>query len=260
MSTVNSSLGIPMTQGQYAQQWTMDAEHISSCGHYNWMRDQIGEQSLVVEIGCGSGMSTLALAKKSKVLCVESNENLVDICKAYLVSNGVSVEVVEVGRLSEAKSQVVIIKHDLFDTSIDTEIAGLSPTAIVCWLIGAAPETIAKKLGKELVNFTGAEMPEYRADVHKRTYELGRKTLSSGGLVQIVDRIGIESWNEKTELRLSLSELHSELAGDEYFHTASGVFLRKAPQGFSRSQIQMLSQGQSSEVIPAIASIKSSLK
>lgn len=59
------ALGTPTTQEQYAQEWKVDAEHISSGGHHGWTTEQLGPQNLIVEIGYGSGASILALAKKT---------------------------------------------------------------------------------------------------------------------------------------------------------------------------------------------------
>ncbi|MGS0545527.1 methyltransferase domain-containing protein [Pseudomonas parakoreensis] len=155
MNKLINSLGTPMTQEQYAQEWKVDAEHISNDGHHAWMAEQLGPQDLVVEIGCGAGASTLALARKSRVICVESNSNLVELCKNNLLANEVSVQVVSLSELAQVTSQVAIVNGDVFDVAVEEYLKIVRPAAIVCWLIGAAPETIAKNIGKNLGDFTG---------------------------------------------------------------------------------------------------------
>lgn len=252
-----SALGTPMTQEQYAQEWKVDAEHISSDGHHFWMTEQLGPQNLVVEIGCGAGASTLALAKKSRVICIESNLTLVELCKNNLLANNVSVQIVTISELAEATCQVAIINCDIFDSSIEQYLKPMKPTAIVCWLIGAAPETIAKNIDKDLEDFTGAEMALYRKKVHKRAYELGTNILESKGVIHIVDRIGIRSWSEKDSARIAVVEMHSELANTDYLVDKNNAYLRRTPKGVSRSSISMMSLDRFDNAIEALSSIKS---
>ena len=257
MDKIFSALGTPMTQEQYAQEWKVDAEHISNSGHHVWMAEQLGPQDLVVEIGCGAGASTLALAKKSRVICIESNGALVELCKNNLLSNNVSVQVVKLSELAAVTSQVAIVGCDIFDTSIDQYLEGMKPTAIVCWLIGAAPETIAKNIDKKLEGFTGAEMASYRQKVHKRAYELGANILGAKGVVHIVDRVGIRSWSEKDSVRMAIVEMHSELASADYLVDKGNTYLRRTPRGVSRSSISMMSIDRFDNAIEALSSMKS---
>ncbi|MCE0917392.1 class I SAM-dependent methyltransferase [Pseudomonas sp. NMI760_13] len=257
MSKLFSALGTPMTQAQYAQEWKVDAEHISNDGHHFWMAEQLGPQNLVVEIGCGAGASTLALAKKSRVICIESNPTLVELCKDNLLANNVSVQVVSTPELTEATSQVVIVHCDIFDLSIEQYLKAMKPTAIACWLIGAAPETIAKNIDKELEDFTGAEMAFYRKKVHSRAYKLGANILEPKGVIHIVDRIGIRSWNEKDFVRMAVVEMHSELAGAGYLVDKNNSYLRRTPRGVSQSSISMVSADRFNDAIEALSSMKS---
>lgn len=257
MNKLSSALGTPMTQEQYAQEWKVDAEHISGDGHYSWMTEQLRSQNLVVEIGCGAGASTLAIAKKSRVICIESNLTLVELCKKNLLANNVSVQVVKITELAEANSQVVIVNCDIFDPSIESHLKTMRPDAIVCWLIGAAPETIAKNIYKKLEDFTGAEMAFYRAKVHKRAYELGSNILEPKGVIHIVERIHIKSWNEKDSARTAVVEIHNELASSNYLIDKNNTYLRRTPNGVRRSSISLMSVDRFDGGIEALSSIKS---
>ncbi|MDH1932988.1 methyltransferase domain-containing protein [Pseudomonas sp. GD03696] len=260
MSKLFSALGTPMTQVQYAQEWKVDGEHISNDGHHFWMAEQLGQQNLVVEIGCGAGASTLTLAKKSRVICIESNPTLVEFCKDNLLANNVSAQVLTISELTEATSQVVIVHCDIFDLSIEQHLKAMKPTAIVCWLIGAAPETIAKNINKDLEDFTGAEMAFYREKVHSRAYKLGANVLESKGVIHIVDRIGIRSWNDKDLVRAAVVEMHSELAGADYLVDKNNAYLRRTPKGVSQSSISMMSENRFNDAIEALSSMKSTRK
>lgn len=257
MSILFSALGTPMTQEQYAQEWKVDAEHISGDGHYSWMTEQLWSQNLVVEIGCGAGASTLAIAKKVESYVLSQYLTLVELCEENLLANNVSVQAVKISELAEAKSQVVIVNCDIFESSIESHLKTMRPEAIVCWLIGAAPEFIAKNIYKDLEDFTDVEMAFYRKKLHKRAYELGSNILDPKGVIHIVERIKIRSWNEKYSARTAVVEMHNELASADYLVSKSNAYLRRTLKGVSRSSISLVSVDRFNEAIEALSSIKS---
>lgn len=259
MNTSLDTLGTPMTQEEYAKGWKEDSKYMSIDGHYNWMMEQLGTQKLVIEIGCGAGVSTLALAKKSKVVCIESNANLVEISNSYLLSNNISSQIVECSELADSTAQVTIVNCDFFDKSLEKYLKSVEPTAIVCWLIGAAPETVAKNIttDKSIENFTVLEMRAYREKLHQRIYKLGVNLLKPQGMIHIVDRSMILSWNEKDASRMAVVEFHSELAGADYLIEKDNACLRRVPKKVARSSISMKSLYAPDKAINVLLSIKS---
>ena len=47
---------------EYTLQWDVSAEYFYSKGYYAWMIEQINSYNTIVEVGCGTGYSSLALA------------------------------------------------------------------------------------------------------------------------------------------------------------------------------------------------------
>lgn len=242
---MNPHFGIPMTAEQYAAQWQENSNFFSTNSHYDWMATYLEQSSTVIEIGCGSGGSTLALAKRAqKVVSVEVNATLANAAAAYLNGNAVPTEVVEIGALVAAlptsNYRVTILVSDVFNNQIDGALSTVGADAISCWLIGANPGLIATHLGKSLESFTGPEMPEYREKIHRRTYGLGLSLLKPGGIVHITDRMALNSWNDKDLARLTLVEDHIGLSSGKYQVSKERTFLKRIEKSFATSKIQYI--------------------
>jgi hypothetical protein len=58
----------------YAEQWSRDAAAFAAQGLYAWMTGHLAGFSLILEIGCGDGTSTLELVNQGhKVIAVDEN-------------------------------------------------------------------------------------------------------------------------------------------------------------------------------------------
>jgi hypothetical protein len=229
MNEKKSRFGVPMTADQYAEQWEINSKSFFQDGHYSWMAQQLGGGKIVVEIGSGSGNGTLALVNVgNSVLVVEPNEMLAQMTFNLLKDNGVGVSMVCAGSLDASSfkdsCQVLIAPLDVFSSQVDDLLSSLSFDAIVCWLIGAEPDRISEYVGVDKYDFVGPEARDYREKVHSRCYELGRKHLPSGGVVQIVDRIGLDSWSNKGGYREALAERHQELSVESYEVVPANTF------------------------------------
>lgn len=247
MSEKKSHLGIPMTADQYAEEWEANSKSFFEEGYYRWMSQQLGSVETVLEIGCGSGNGTLALFQDGRlIIAIEPNEKLANLAFENLKANNVPVEFSSLDALADNThsntSSVFIVRQDAFETKIDSLQSKLSVDAIVCWLIGAEPDRISSHIGKEKHNFTGPEMAEYREKIHQRCYELGKKLLTVGGCVHIVDRTGLRSWSDKDYFRDEFSKFHSGMAGEGYTIGKSDTFLTRARSNIKTSQIQYLVQ------------------
>ncbi|BAN34099.1 hypothetical protein SCD_n00250 [Sulfuricella denitrificans skB26] len=245
MNDMNTIFGRAMTPQEYAHEWKASAEHFSVNRHYAWMTQQLGDKHLVLEVGCGSGASTLSLVQAGMwVVSLEDNEHLVAIAVEHLKASGISVEVISLEALNHrdlaADTQVHIVQVNAFDPTLATSLPYQAFDALVCWMIGSSPGAISAQLGKQLKSFDGSEMPFYREQVHKQCYELGRSCLKQGGTVQIVDRMAMRSWSDKDALRSQLVENHSELAGNGYVVTKEATFLKKMEDSLHTSHIQYL--------------------
>jgi hypothetical protein len=98
-------------------------------------------------------------------------------------------------------------------------------------------------MSKELQAFTGEEMPAYRELVHRKCYEIGAHSLRDCGLVHIVDRLFVSSWQERDQARRDFAEMHGEFAGDAYEVRFEDTRFERYRPPFSTSQIQMMAEG-----------------
>lgn len=250
-----------MTAEQYATQWQENSMFFSTNGHYDWMANFLGQPSTIIEIGCGSGGSTLALAKKAqRIVAVEVNATLANAAAAYLNSNAVPTEVVNIGvqgsPLPTSNYRVTIVVGDVFENKIGGVLSSVGADAMACWLIGANPGLISAHLGKSMESFTGHEMPEYRERIHRRTYDLGVSLLKTGGMVHITDRMALNSWNDKDLARLTLVEDHIDLSNGKYQVSKEGSFLKKIDKSFVTSKIQYIAPPEvSGSAITVLSSI-----
>lgn len=253
-----------MTETQYANEWEKNSYYFSDNGHYEWMLEQLGGAELVLEIGCGAGLSTLNLATAGKkVISIEVNQAASIAAKAKLEENGISVELIQLEDLQHSISwsgyQVKILCCDMFDEGVLKYIQRDSVEAIICWMIGSYPEHVANVLDRDYKDFEGGEMAAYRIKVQTRCYELGRSTLKIGGVVHIVDRAAMVSWNDKDKLRAILVDRQSELAGNSYSISKPDTLFRKMPSSFITSKIQYVAPTEARQAaISALTSSKAS--
>lgn len=235
-----------MTAPQYAAEWQKSATAFLKDGYYSWMDSQLGSVINILEVGCGSGASTLALAKPdTNVLSIESNQECIASAKSFLVGHGVDVEIIKLSDCANlfpwSGAKVKILHEDIFSSNIANALQQGGFDAIVCWLIGSHPGHISKNTGKPLSKFDGNETAQYRLNIHKRCYELGEKILSSSGLVHVVDRAFIRSTNDANFMSVQLAHHHSQLAGSSYAVSAADCKLKELPS-LNQSNIQYVTQ------------------
>lgn len=243
MNQVHPKFGVPMTAGQYADEWSRSADAFFSAGHYKWMCDQLGSAVRVVEVGCGSGASTEALmATARQVLAIESNQDCADRTIARLQARGVSAELVSLDLLATLPSWndpgVKVLMSDALSATLGELLPASWFDAIACWMTGSTPEHIGSALGLPYMQFDGSEMSTYRVRVQQRCFELGTRALRARGVVHVVDRAAIRSWADKDEMRQRLADTLSPIAGSDYTLTRSDCLLRKLSEGLNQSSIQ----------------------
>jgi protein-L-isoaspartate O-methyltransferase len=258
---MNQNFGIPMTADEYAAQWQENSKFFSENNYYDWMASCLGQSATVVEIGCGSGRSTLALAKvTNRVIAVEVNQTLANAAAKYLNDNSILAEVIRIEDMPTSfplsnNHKVTIIVSDVFDSRLDDLLSTVKVDAISCWLIGANPALIATHLEKNVESFTGPEMSKYRELIHKRIYDLGISLLEKGGVVHITDRMAI--WSNKDSSRLELARHHRNLSNEHYQISKENTFLKRIEKSFATSKIQYLTL---SEVNTAAVMVLSSIR
>ena len=85
-----------LTEETYAKNWLTQSEYFYNSKYYSWMVDMLQKNGAasgtLIEIGCGSGYSTLALLEAGyKVICIESNQFCVTNTTRLISKNNKSV-------------------------------------------------------------------------------------------------------------------------------------------------------------------------
>ena len=79
---------IAMTQQEYINRWKENAMQHFDDGDYEWICNQIESYSFVLEIGCGSGESTLVLILRGhRVLSIDINPDAINSTKNLINNN-----------------------------------------------------------------------------------------------------------------------------------------------------------------------------
>lgn len=134
---------------KYANQWEMSANHFLNNQDYSWMADCISGYNCVLEVGAGTGHSTLVLAQKGhKIVTIEKNEHCILKAKELLRCNGVSY--CDLNSL-DANATVVFINSDICDIYLD-QLCNLNIDVVACWNIGThwSKEMMKYYIGKML--------------------------------------------------------------------------------------------------------------
>lgn len=221
--TINQALGTPMTEEQYAHEWSIDSSNHQNRGDYKWMSTFIPNDSTVLEIGCGSAFSTLEIAQRAKqVFSIEINEHLVEKASLYLTESGYSPKVVKLSEvkninLSDLKEKIIIINADINDTFIDKLVSETNIDFICCWLIGAAPKHAADIMGVSLDKLKPEYAAEYREAITQRGFRLSRtrKNIS----YQMVNRFLPQKNISKMEMKKKIINDYNEQFSLNMAHT-----------------------------------------
>lgn len=125
-----------MTPEDYSKFWECESSQFQRAKVYEQL-SQIVPAEATLEVGCGSGWSTLSLAASRPVLAVDNNPHLIDLARALLQKHGAGVD---------------IIQCDLFLPSAEllAAIKNFQPKVIVGWFIGSHPDDNDKWTPTEL--------------------------------------------------------------------------------------------------------------
>lgn len=111
----------------YANQWDVSAQYFYNKKYYSWMEQAICEFHTVVEIGCGTGYSTLTLIEAGhKVIAIDKNADCIAKAKKLLCSKGI------------CDDRVIFVEGDIAEDSFRDEIVStFSFDAVLCWNTGS---------------------------------------------------------------------------------------------------------------------------
>ncbi|HJW26618.1 MAG TPA: hypothetical protein VJ576_17105 [Rhodocyclaceae bacterium] len=178
------------TVTDFIDYWQHEGESYAKRGDYDWMASLIPGKR-VLEIGCGVGFGTLALARRG--LAVLAVDSLLDCLEATR------------DRLKDLPdADVILLQTEI--TALSGEARGaieaFAPDSIACWLMGAPAETTGATTSD-----AGQAVAAYREKIHRAVAELaaGLPTVKA---LHLVDRTAIP-WQAKDIGRDTLVRYHA---------------------------------------------------
>ncbi|SKC80005.1 class I SAM-dependent methyltransferase [Maledivibacter halophilus] len=202
---------------EYSEQWDKSSAFFYNNNDYNWMCGLIKSYNTVLEIGCGTGYSTLALIKNGhKVIAIEKNEYCMGKAKNLILSNGY-----KIGDLGDdiGKCDVIFILMDVCDNNSNFIIEAIPFDIVICWNIGTYwSTTMIQNYVPKLMQY-GLTLEQIKEAPESSYSEYiiwlcGRYGKTYNVPVQVVDRtIDIDYLNDyiaiKTEFNYSSIEFNS---------------------------------------------------
>lgn len=119
---------------RYAQQWDESSKFFFNNKDYHWMCNQIEQYNTVLEIGSGTGHSTLSLIEHGhKVIAIEKNEYCLEKAKELIQNSGYICGLLKDGI---DNYNAIFISGDICDEDLLDSLDGVSLDVVVCWNIG----------------------------------------------------------------------------------------------------------------------------
>lgn len=193
---------------EYSESWQKDAEYFYEKSYYSWMAKDTANSKKILEVGCGTGYSTLALLNEGhKVVSIEENSFCIDKTETLLKSKGFNIVKItnrEVYKplpeyryeLAYSKINSKIEKYDAILVQGDIindpnfirwlkEDIQIPIDTVVCWLLGTHSSRGLNKVF-DLNHITNSS--DARIYSQNIIYELCDEILQNNGYLHIVDR------------------------------------------------------------------------
>ena len=181
------------TVAEFLAYWEDEGQAYARRGDYDWMASLVPGRR-VLEIGCGIGLATQALARRGlPVLAIDVLPECLAATQARVSGEAVQLLQADVAALDEAQHST---------------IADFAPDTVVCWLMGAPADVTGASAGDG-----GMAVATYREKAHRAVAELAAR-LPMVTALHLVDRTAIP-WQAKDIGRDTLVRYHNDktLAG-----------------------------------------------
>jgi len=111
---------------KYAAQWNVSAKFFYDNKYFQWMCDKLIGFAVVLEIGCGTGYSTLELLIRGhRVIAIEKNHECIVAAEKLVAENGFT------------ENHVIFLEGDIVDLDFLQEIISKYDfNIVICWNIG----------------------------------------------------------------------------------------------------------------------------
>jgi SAM-dependent methyltransferase len=174
------------TVAEFIGYWESEGQAYVRRGDYDWMASLVPGRR-VLEIGCGVGFATQALARRGlTVLSIDSLAECLDLTRQRVAGHDVTLMQAELTALTDEQR---------------TTIEAFAPDVVVCWLMGAPAETTGA-----LPTDAGRAVIAYREKIHRLVAELAA-SLPTVQALNFIDRTAIP-WQAKDIGRDTLVDYH----------------------------------------------------
>lgn len=121
---------------KYALEWNNSAQYFYNKNNYAHLSEQIQNYKTILEIGCGTGQSTLALLESGHaVIAVDINSHCIEKAKQLVKGSGYTITE-DMSNMSQ--QTVCFIECDVTDSSFEKNVLPhISPDAVICWNMGS---------------------------------------------------------------------------------------------------------------------------
>ena len=175
------------TVAEFIGYWENEGLAYVRRGDYDWMAALVPGQR-VLEIGCGVGFATQALARRGlQVLSIDSLAECLDLARQRVESGDVTLMQADLTALSNEQC---------------SSIEAFAPDTVICWLMGAPAETTGA-----MPSDAGRAVIAYREKLHRLVAELAA-SLPTVQALHFIDRTAIP-WQAKDIGRDTLVSYHS---------------------------------------------------
>jgi SAM-dependent methyltransferase len=175
------------TVAEFIGYWENEGLAYVRRGDYDWMAALVPGQR-VLEIGCGVGFATQALARRGlQVLSIDSLAECLDLARQRVESGDVTLMQADLTALSNEQR---------------SSIEAFAPDTVICWLMGAPAETTGA-----MPSDAGRAVIAYREKLHRLVAELAA-SLPTVQALHFIDRTAIP-WQAKDIGRDTLVSYHS---------------------------------------------------
>ena len=176
-----------VTVAEFIGYWESEGQAYVRRGDYDWMASLVPGQR-VLEIGCGVGFATQALARRHlTVLSIDALAECLDLTRQRVEGGEVTLMRAELTSLADEQRAAIV---------------AFAPDSVVCWLMGAPAETTGA-----VPTDAGRAVVAYREKIHRQVAELAA-SLPSVQALHFIDRTAIP-WQAKDIGRDTLVNYHA---------------------------------------------------
>ena len=118
----------------YANKWNVNANLNLESGLYEWAEEAISQYRKVLEIGCGTGQSTITFLRRDhKVYAVDMDSDCISYCEKMVLDEGYSVYKTSLNeKITFSDEDTTLLRAD-FSGDIVRILKHLDPNVVVMW-------------------------------------------------------------------------------------------------------------------------------